>query len=172
MQHPLARYSVKDFDNFDCLKLSWFYYAILLYLIKGYAVALLSFSNMRDKLALIKYVYPDPQALYMALVTGIPGLILFILLMARRPSAGEWLKKLWPRYYGVLVVAVCGDFFVQAALCFWWQMITLNVLVAQFIVASILLVACRFDHRARYNLTEFPVAIDTEKSSVKRAKAE
>ncbi|NMP16743.1 DUF2919 family protein [Thalassotalea sp. Y01] len=163
MTHPFSQFSVKDFDKHNCLKISIWYYLALAFLVKGYVVALLSLSNMRDKLGFIRYVYPDPQVFYTSLLVGLPGLLLFALLMARRPNAANWVQRIWPRFYWLVAIAMLID------MALTWGMYALlgwgdsRQALIQTALAILLLVILKRDRRANINLQEFPELIEQEK---------
>jgi hypothetical protein len=53
------KYTVEYFDSYDCLKLSKPFYLVLLFVLRGYIVWLMSVTNMRDKVGIIQWIYPD-----------------------------------------------------------------------------------------------------------------
>ncbi|OUS32174.1 hypothetical protein A9Q98_01845 [Thalassotalea sp. 42_200_T64] len=158
--HPLAQYSFEDFDKHNCLKLSFSFYFMLIFLLRGYAMGILSLSNMRDKLSLIQWFYPESTAFYLSLVTGIPGLLLFVLLLARRPAASEWLKSLWPKFLLLGTIAVFIDLSFYWAQFFILQQGKLSWLIAQSVIGGTLLLLMKTSHRATINLAEFPEEIE------------
>lgn len=158
--HPLANYSIKDFDKHNCLKLSFLFYFILAFLLKGYVVGILSLSNLRDKLSLIQWVYSDSSLFYLSLATGIPGILLLLVMFARKPNASIWLQTLWHKFLMLSSIAVCID------LSFYWGQHLLfgqgklNWLIAQTIVGITLLLLAKKSKRVKINLAEFPQEID------------
>ncbi|MDN3652889.1 DUF2919 family protein [Thalassotalea ponticola] len=170
MNKQLARFSVNDFDKYNCLKISIWYWLTIAFLIKGYVVALLSLSNMRDKLAFIRYVYPNPDSFYTSLLTGIPGILLLVVILARRPGAATVIKRLWRKFYHLLVVAVIVE------TVFVWLLVEPDYksqvvsALAQSALSLALLGILAFDHRAKINLSEFPEPIETEPSNGKKQK--
>lgn len=158
--HPLAKYSINDFDKHNCLKLSFIFYFILAFLLRGYVVGILSLSNLRDKLSLIQWVYSDSSLFYLSLATGIPGLLLLIVVFSRKPNASNWVEKLWCKFLVLSSIAVCID------LSFYWGqrvlfgMGKLDWLIAQTVVGIGLLILAKKSKRVKINLAEFPQEID------------
>ena len=89
-------YSVEDFDKYNCLKISMCIYLVLLFVLRGYIVWIMSVTNMRDRIAIIQFVYPDTSLFFLSLFSGALGLIVVILLSLRRPNAASWVQILWP----------------------------------------------------------------------------
>ncbi|WOH38522.1 DUF2919 family protein [Thalassotalea fonticola] len=158
--HPLANYSIKDFDKHNCLKLSFIFYFILAFLLRGYVVGILSLSNLRDKLSLIQWVYSDSSLFYLSLATGIPGILLLIVIFARKPNASKWLQTLWNKFLMYSCIAVSLD------LGFYWGQHLLfgqgklNWLITQTVVGIGLLLLAKSSKRVQINLSEFPEEID------------
>ncbi|WNC73935.1 DUF2919 family protein [Thalassotalea psychrophila] len=169
--HPLANYSINDFDKHNCLKLSFIFYFILAFLLRGYAIGIMSLSNLRDKLSLIQWVYSDSSLFYLSLATGIPGLILLIVIFARKPKASHWIQTLWPKFLLLSSIAICVD------LSFYWGQKLLfgqgklNWLIVQTIIGIGLLVLAKKSKRAQINLEEFPQEIDDTPRKVRPEQA-
>lgn len=70
MSHLYRRYSVEDFDKFDCLKLSKLFYLVLLFVLRGYLVWLMSVTNMRDRVGLMQWLYPEMNLFLLSLFSG------------------------------------------------------------------------------------------------------
>lgn len=158
--HPLANYSINDFDKHNCLKLSFIFYFILAFLLRGYAIGIMSLSNLRDKLSLIQWVYSDSSLFYLSLATGVPGLLLLIVIFARKPNASNWVQTLWTKFLLLSSIAVFVD------LGFYWGQKLLfgqgklNWLIVQTIIGIGLLLAAKNSKRVQINLSDFPVEID------------
>ena len=158
--HPLANYSINDFDKHNCLKLSYLFYFILTFLLRGYVVGILSLSNLRDKLSLIQWVYSDSSLFYLSLATGLPGLVLLLLLFSRRPNASKPVKTIWRHFLLLCTIVVVID------LTFYWGQYLLfaqgklNWLVTQTVVGIGLVFFAKRSKRFHINLHEFPEEID------------
>lgn len=157
--HPLAQYSIKDFDKNNCLKLFIGFYLLLAFLLRGYVVGVLSLSNLRDKLSLIQWFYPESSLFYLSLVSGIPGLLLLLLMFSRKPTASAWVKSLWPKFLLLSSMVIIID------LSFYWGLYLVNDLgksswlIAQTLIAISLVLMCKLNARAKINLSEFPEVI-------------
>ncbi|TRX57007.1 DUF2919 family protein [Thalassomonas sp. M1454] len=157
--HPLASYSLKHFDKYNCLKLSFIYYFILIFLLRGFVIAILSLVNLRDKLALIQWFYPESSQFYFALLSSTPSLLLFYVIIQRKPEAAPWVKSLWQNILPIMSVFVLLD------LAIYWGQFALysqgkfNWLCAQTFIAVCLLLFCKLSAKARINRSEFPETI-------------
>lgn len=157
--HPLAKYSLRHFDKYNCLKLSFIYYFILIFLLRGFAIAILSLVNLRDKLALIQWFYPESSMFYFSLLSGAPSLLLFYVIIQRRPDATNWVKTLWHNILPVMSVFVFIDLAIYWGQFFLFSQGKLSWLFAQTFIALSLLLFCNFNSKAKINRKEFPEKI-------------
>lgn len=161
--HPLAQYSINDFDKHNCLKLFWGFYLLLAFLLRGYVIGVLSLSNLRDKLSLIQWFYPESSLFYLSLLSGIPALMLLLLMFSRKPEASDWIKNLWPKF-----LLLCSFVFI-IDLSFYWGLFLfeeqgqLKWLIGQSILGLLIIALCKFSTRATINLSEFPETITVQK---------
>lgn len=158
--HPLANYTIKDFDKYNCVKLSFSYYLILLYLLRGYAIGMASLANLKDKLSLIQWFYPDSSMFYLSLLFSVPNLILLYVVIARKPDSPQWLKVLWQKVLPFSVLLVSIDLLI-----YWGQYLlvtqgSLHRLLIQTAVAVSILLYCTLSARAKLNRLEFPEHIE------------
>ncbi|WP_371378737.1 DUF2919 family protein [Thalassotalea aquiviva] len=158
--HPLAHYSLKDFDKYNCLKLSVSYYFLLAYLLKGYVVGLVSFSNFNDKLSVIRWFYPDSEAFYLSLVIGLPGWFFAYLLLQRRPEGSSIAKRFWPKVMLIATVLVSLNVAFSWGLYWWLELGDKSSLLGQSMIGVVLLWYCKQHKRAKINRTEFPEMIE------------
>ncbi len=167
-KHPLATYGLKDFDKYNCLTLSYSFYAVLIYLLKGYVIGMVSLSNFKDKLTVIQWFYPESSLFYLSLLIGLPGLFLMSVIFQRKPDARNWVKYLWQHIFKLCLVLVLIDVAIYWALYLFLQVGQLSWLVGQNVLAIAALLYCRFSRRAIINRQEFPEEIVEDKAPKKR----
>ena len=46
-----AQYMPNDFDQFDCVKISWLFYLFLVFILRGYIVWIMSVTNFNNKVS-------------------------------------------------------------------------------------------------------------------------
>lgn len=162
MHHPFAKYSIKDFDKYNCLKLSFSFYFILLYLLKGYAIGMVSLSNFKDKLSVIQWFFPDSNLFYLSLLFGVPGLFLMYVIFQRKPDTATWVKRLWRRIYWLALALIIIDSLIYWGLYLLWHLGEFTFLVSQSILALLVTTYFSKSHRAKINRQEFPEPIPDE----------
>lgn len=156
MSHKYASYSTSDFDKFDCLKVSKIIYLVLIFVLRGYLVWLMSVSNLRDKVGVIQWVYPEPGLFYLSLVSGSMGLYVLLILSLRRPDADNWVKTSWKNIRTILLCSLIFDLIINIVGYFYWQ---LQSAVWIFVNFSTVLGFCLFlysSKRVNININEFP----------------
>ncbi|MBL4823505.1 MAG: DUF2919 domain-containing protein [Colwellia sp.] len=149
-------YSVADFDSYDCLKLSKRFYLVLLFVLRGYLVWLLSVTNMRDRISIISWVYPETSLFYLSLVSGTVGLFVLLMISLRRPEAANWIQFSWQHSRKFLIAALLFDLCTHGLGFFYWQLISVEWLIMQVFITVTLIVLCYNSERVTINLTEFP----------------
>ncbi|MEY8213556.1 MAG: DUF2919 family protein [Colwellia sp.] len=152
-------YSVEDFDSYDCLKLSKRFYLVLLFVLRGYIVWLMSVTNMRDRVSIIQWVYPETSLFYLSLFSGIIGLYILLIISLRRPGAPLWVRASWQYTRAIMVLALLFDLLIHSIGCFYWQLSSLPWLIVQSIMTGIMLFLCYSNPRFNVNLKEFPQKI-------------
>jgi hypothetical protein len=150
------QYSVEDFDQYDCLKLSKRFYFILFFVLRGYLVWLLSVTNMRDRVSIISWIYPETSLFYLSLISGTVGLFVVLIISLRRPEAANWIQISWQHSRKILIVALLFDLLTHGIGFFYWQLISLEWLVMQVILTITLIFLCFNNERFKINLAEFP----------------
>ena len=156
MTNPYKHYSIEDFDSFDCLKLSKRFYLILLFVLRGYIIWLISVTNMRDRVGLMEWVYPEIDLFFLSLFSGTLGLFVVLVISLRRPDAPSWIQKSWRHCRKFLVTALLFDLFINTAAVLYWQLLPLSWLVGQSLIVLALIGLCFTSERLTINLTEFP----------------
>lgn len=156
-------YSVEDFDSFNCLKISKSIYIVLLFVLRGYIVWLISVTNMRDRVGIIQWIYPETSLFFISLLSGTIGLFVLLLLSFRRPDAAKWVQSSWPYCRILMVVALLFDLLVSFIGYFYWQLLSPTWLVTQFVIVGCLILICFKSKRLNINLKEFPQIIPEDK---------
>ncbi len=161
-QKKYQHYSVGDFDSYDCLKLSKRFYLVLLFVLRGYIVWLLSVTNMRDRVSIISWIYPETSLFYLSLVSGAIGLFVVLIISLRRPGAANWVQVSWIKCRTILITALLFDLLTHAIGYFIWQLLSLEWLVMQAMISITLMFLCYNSERFKINLEEFPQKIPEE----------
>lgn len=165
--HPYANYSVKDFDRYQCLKLSWWFYLVMIYLNRVYLVGLLSFANMKDKLQLIKIAYPQPETFYAALVISLPSLLFAYVVFFRKPEASQLVQFLWPKVIWLALIILLSEIVFFAIYSVVWSRDIGVEFYLQWLIALVVIAAGKFIPRVKLNLAEFPIKVEESKKPVK-----
>lgn len=152
-------YTINDFDNFDCLKLSKGIYFLLIFVLRGYVVWLVSVANMKDHTSFIQWVFPDTKIFYLSLFSGCIGLFVLLIMSLRRPTAPLWVKQLWPKSRILLIIALLFDLLVHFIAFMQGTMLSIMWLLTHGVVVSSFIIYCFSSKRLKINLAEFPVEI-------------
>jgi uncharacterized membrane protein len=152
-------YSVEDFDKYNCIKISMSIYLVLIFVLRGYLVWIISVTNMRDRVAIIQFVYPDTSLFFLSLFSGALGLVIVVLLSLRRPNAATWVQNLWPYCRQIMVTALVFDLVVSIMAYSYWQLLSMNWLLIQMSIVISLIFLCFKSRSLNINLREFPVLL-------------
>ncbi|MDP7591663.1 MAG: DUF2919 family protein [Litorilituus sp.] len=147
---------MQDFDNYDCLKLSKCFYLTLLFILRGYIVWLMSVTNMRDRVSIIEWIYPQTSLFYLSLISGAVGLFVLLIISLRRPGASYWVQVSWRYCRLILVAALVFDFSTHVLAYLYWQLVTIPWLIGQAVITFALIGLCYSSERLHLNLIEFP----------------
>lgn len=158
-------FTVKDFNNYDCLKLSWGIWALLIYLLRGYLAVIMSVTNMSDKLAIISFFYPQAEQLYLTLIAGLPAVFLFVVIMLRKPDAGQWVKTCWRNYGKLATIALALALAFEVFQWFVLSKLSLQALLVHSAITLGFFVYLRVNSRLEINLSEFPEKIEAEQAT-------
>ena len=156
MSHRFAHYTPADFDNFDCVKISKLIYLILVFVLRGYIVWLMSVSNLRDKVGVIQWIYPEPSLFYLSLFSGSLGLFVLLILALRKPGASLWVQEGWQHLRGILLSALVFDLVVNVVGYFYWQLQSLTWVLVNAVVVIICCLLLFKNKRIQININEFP----------------
>ncbi|TLU67491.1 DUF2919 domain-containing protein [Thalassotalea litorea] len=166
--HPYAKYSLKDFDRNQCLKLSWWFYLVMIYLNRAYLVGLLSVVNMRDKLQFIQMIYPQPETFYVALVVSIPSLLFVYVVFFRKPDASRLVHYLWPNMIWLAFVILVIEALLFSVYSIIWQGNISAEVYLQWFIALIVIACGMWLPRVRLNLAEFPEQVEEKSGRSKK----
>ncbi len=149
-------YSVKDFDQYDCLKISKRFYLVLIFILRAYIVWIISVTNMRDRVGIMQWLYPETHLFFLSLISGSIGLFAVFIIALRRPNAALWLQIAWRNFRTILLIALLFDFLINIIAFYYWQLLSQSWLLVQGTVVAILIILCFTSKRINLNLTEFP----------------
>lgn len=154
--------NVNDFDKFDCVRLSWWFYLSVTYILRGYLVWGLSIANIQDSTSFISFIYSDPRLLYINLLSGLIGIFLLIVISLRRPNANSRVKKIWPKMKLMIIVTLLLDYIITLSNFLIWELLTLKSLIFHSVIVIILLSKAFNNKRIAVNLLEFPEVIEVK----------
>ena len=166
IKHDYSGYSVQDFDNFDCLKVSKWVYLSLLFILRGYVVWLMSVTNMKDRVGIIKWIYPETSLFYLSLGSGVLGIFIVLVLSLRRPKANEWVKITWLHVKSIITLALLFDLTICLFGFFYWHLLSLTWLITQAIIVGALIIMLNVSKKFRINVAEFPEPLPEKKKKV------
>jgi len=155
-KHNYSGYSVQDFDNFDCLKVSKWVYLSLVFILRGYVVWLMSVTNMKDRVGIIQWIYPETSLFYLSLGSGALGIFIVLVLSLRRPKAKNWIKRSWSNMKGIIILALLFDLIICVCGFFYWHLLSLTWVITQAIIVVGLIIMLNVSKRFRINIAEFP----------------
>ena len=155
-KQQFSHYLPKDFDQFDCVKISPLFYLILLFVLRGYIVWLMSITNFKDRVGVIEWVYPDPLLFYTSLLSGAIGVIVLLVMSLRRPDAANWVKVCWRHIRTLLTIALCFDWLITVGAYFSDIIYQLSLVFIHGVIVMIAVVVLYSSQRININVNEFP----------------
>jgi len=156
VKHKYASYSVQDFDKFDCLKISKWVYLTLIFILRGYVIWLMSVTNLKDRVGIIQWVYPETSLFYLSLGSGILGIFILLILSLRRPNANTWVKKCWQQGKVIITIALLFDLAICVIGFFYWHLLSLTWLITQATIVTGLIIILNISKKIAINIAEFP----------------
>jgi hypothetical protein len=165
-KHNYSGYSVQDFDNFDCLKMSKWVYLSLIFILRGYVVWLMSVTNMKDRVGIIQWIYPETSLFYLSLGSGVIGIFIVLVLSLRRPKAKSWVKVFWRHIKAILISALIFDLIICLIGFFYWHLLSLTWLITQAIIVGGLIIMLNISKKFTINIAEFPEPLPEKKKKV------
>jgi len=151
-----SSFTLKDFNRFDCLKLSLGIYAILVFVTRGYIVWIMSITNMRNQTDTITMIFPDPKMFYLSLVSGLLGLFVILIISLRRPNASAWVKYCWLHIRKFLLFALAVNLTVSILGYAYLSLLSFSWLLSQAFITLILVVFLYTNSKVKLNIQEFP----------------
>jgi len=152
----MSDFSPRDFDKYDCVKLSWLIYICLAYVLRGYVVWIMSVTNVQDRVGVIQSIYPEQSLFYLSLLSGSLGIFLVFLLSLRRPEASKWVKRLCKKLRILLIATMLFDLAINAVAYFKFEMISGIWLAGQVMIVGLLTILLMSSKRIAFNIEEFP----------------
>ncbi|WP_448568577.1 DUF2919 family protein [Thalassotalea ganghwensis] len=154
-----ANFQPKDFDRFDCIKISPIIYLALMIILRAYIVWLVSVTNFNDRTAIISWLYPEPNTFYSNLLSGSIGLFILLVLSLRRPSASHWVVISWRKIRELLVFAMCIDWLILVSFYLLYEQGQFSLLVGHVFVVGLVVIRLYQSQRVAINIDEFPQPI-------------
>lgn len=108
---PLVKWQDFDFDG--KVKIPWGFYFILIYLLRGYITWIFSLTYREDTSLLLSLVYTESGFFYLALLTGLPALLVQLLFSLKKQKNKPWYMALWLRSPWLLAAALAVDIVLQ-----------------------------------------------------------
>jgi len=78
---------------------------VLLFLLRGYAAWIVSLTFSDDRSKLLGFFYTTAEQFGLALIVGLPALLVLLLSVMMRPNCADWLLRCWQRVQLLLVSA-------------------------------------------------------------------
>lgn len=153
---PYARFSPKDFDKYNCVNISFGFYVMLAFILRGYLVWIMSVTNLQDKVGFLAWIYPEKPLFYLSLFSGGIGWFIVLLLSLRRPDAPLWVKKFWGRCHWILIGALIFDFVCTFLGFILAHKITSSTVITHTIIVLVCIIYIIKNQRFKLNLREFP----------------
>jgi len=156
MRHKYADFTPRNFDKFDCVKVSKLIYLMVFFVLRAYLVWLMSVSNLKDKVGVIQWIYPEPNLFYLNLMSGSLGLFVVLLLALRKPDASPWIKKSWRQLRLILLVALLFDLIINVVGYYYWQVQSSAWVIINVSAVIGFCLILHKDKRIQINIEEFP----------------
>lgn len=150
------QYSASAYDENLCIKVSIGLWLAILFLLRPYAVMLLSLVNMSNPTELIYLLYANDTAFALSAVAALPAVILFIVWTKRRPGSGRAIRWTWQHGRMFLVVSAILNLFIVVASVFWAERNPQLSDVIQAILAISIVLYLHRSARVRDTFQDFP----------------
>jgi len=158
-KHRYAKYSLKDFTSFDCLKLSKLIYMMLAFVTRGYLIWIMSISNMNNQTDTIKMAFPDPKMFYLSLLSGALGLFVILIISLRRPQAPLWVRRSWQHIRKFILLALLVDLAVSLVGYFLLSVLSPFWLIVQLLITLLFIILLYTHNKIKLNIKEFPETV-------------
>lgn len=99
----------QDFDFDGKVKIPLGYYCVLLYLLRAYALWVVSLTYRDDPTLILSLIYNDSRSFFYSLMIGIPAIFTFTLFSLKSQKEKPWFINLWNKQRNVLMLALALD---------------------------------------------------------------
>lgn len=158
--HVYAGLLPQNFDKYNCVKIPWGFYLILAFIMRAYAVWVMSVTNMRDHVSFLQWVYPQQSLFYFSLFSGCIGWVIIFILAMRKPDSGKHLRWCWQKGRELIVFALAFDLFVSCFAFIYFGLLSVNLLLAQGIISAVCLGYLFTNKHMKIVFDEFPEEFD------------
>jgi len=101
-------------------------------------------------------IFPQTSMFYLSLLSGVIGLFMLLIITLRKPGAPQWVKICWRHCRKMLLLVLCFDLMISFIGYFYWQIISLNLLLTYVIVTVVFVTFLYKSQKFRLNISEFP----------------
>ena len=99
----------QDFDFDGKVKIPLGYYFVLLYLLRGYALWVVSLTYRDDPTLILSLIYNDQRSFFYSLTVGLPAIFTFALFSLKSQKEKPWFILLWSKQRSLLMIALALD---------------------------------------------------------------
>ena len=99
----------QDFDFDGKVKIPLGYYFVLLYLLRAYALWVVSLTYRDDPTLILSLIYNDNRSFFYSLIVGIPAILTFSLFSLKSQREKTWFVALWSKQHIILACALALD---------------------------------------------------------------
>jgi hypothetical protein len=119
MNDKLKKYPASAFDENLRIKISISLWLAIVFLLRPYAVMLLSLANMSDHTQLIHLLYANDTTFALGAAAALPALVLFIAWTKRRPDSGATIRWIWHHGRALLMMSAVLNLIIVGISAFW-----------------------------------------------------
>jgi hypothetical protein len=149
-------YPASAYDENLCIKISASLWLAILFLLKPYAVMLLSLANMAKHTELIYILYPNDATFALGAMAALPTALLFIAWTKRQPGSGMKIRWIWHHGRTFLIVSAVLNLAISVIPVFWIGRGPELSDVAQAILAVYVILYLFRSERVRDTFRDFP----------------
>ena len=119
MNDELKKYPVSAYDENLRIKISISLWLAIVFLLRPYAVMLLSLVNMSNHTQLIHLLYANDTTFALGAAAALPTMMLFIAWTKRRPDSGGTIRWIWHNGRAVLITSAVFNLIIVGISAFW-----------------------------------------------------
>lgn len=119
MNDKLKKYPAFAYDENLCIKVSISLWLAIVFLLRPYAVMLLSLANMSDHTQLIYLLYENDTTFVLGAMAALPAMVLFIAWTKRRPDSGGTIRWIWHHGRAFLTMSAVLNLIIVVISAFW-----------------------------------------------------